>query len=69
LSPGRRTNRENFKGAEERLCLYTFYFYSQLKLRDCMWRVLNEVQGVHRGVNWNWCSGLRNRAIPAIFKD
>jgi len=56
LSPGRRTNRKNLRSCQRTILLYSFYFWSQRKIRVCKYTSFQRSARHPQPPDRKWCT-------------
>jgi hypothetical protein len=68
LSPGRRTNWKNLRSCQRTILLYSFYFFSQSKIRICKYTYFQSSARRSQPHDRIWCNRLnrfRQKPRPA----
>jgi hypothetical protein len=56
LSPGRRTNWKNLRSCQRTILLYSFYFFSQSKIRLCKYMHFQSSARRSQPYDRIWCN-------------
>ena len=69
MSPGRRTNRKNLRSCQRTILLYSFYFWSQRKIRVCKYTCFQASAGRPQARDRKWCSPkIKSREKPYLTR-